>query len=1050
MKKMQQKSTFLFNETDSSEDDVPPLRDRLLKQKGQKDLENESTLPNYNASNSTAFDCKDKLLREGKELGKKYNSLVSDSKTFYFNGEEKNENGTSCMIVPETPSPIIMNNKRRKHEHKLNRPKRTCLNDKLEDRSTSVQSNDVIETFVGDDIFSMSCKFYVTEKKQRSKNTPFSSDSLPHLTGHQITESMQVSHVTENKESNLDDTSVISSPPFSSSLSLCNSDNCFTTHSSNSSCTDFISSGISSDLCIKKCLPTRTHNFTQCKIFPSVSHPEKNCSSSSSALNSWTSSSKENPVFLPSFCTNESTSEKYAMKEIQNDTAGFQRLKKSSFQVIENKKSSSTIGSNRNINKHSTAHSTEFNFDQSEPFRKYEAAVANSKPNLSDINVSLSSKPAPSTLRHHFHRNILKPLISPFKCPTKGVKYVDSDSDEDLFKITSLPQNSSVRSQQDSTCKFHNQVPSPLCQKQSSLEEHCEKSNKQTPSVQILNGQTTCKSHPTREKSYFYVPDGGTNHISKSDGGSCLTVVGQACKSLPSTSNSSANRHVPVVEKEKRLFMSANSARRCRKYQDKLPLVSRQQKSLNSINSIQDTSTEEANGSVNLNNTDNCIPKSVTNRSSNFHHSKHQKSLHARGRQSRLVERHVRERTGSSYSRTHSQETLSLAHLNPDLYDAELESEEEIINPISHSSQSENRTRKDVLNQRGISVSKNIRPGELRSGSALSRASRNRQQDHSSDDEVIMISNHGPCSTSRDLSLGMCTDQDWRSVDSDTTGTPSYSDRTPPSDDREVVVVSPDPVAQVNQMEEDERLARILQAQFDAEQNDGDTSDSLGVIDSDSERVPPVWDLMDMLATTSTSSEGSISSLSHTQRGSTSRRFSTRSSREAARSHSRRSSRTRVRGSRRHYRHWTSPRGIVDRYRHHPAMIYAEVIMGLGDGLADSNDYEALLNLTETLGDAVARGLSKTDINRLPTRNFTQLVSSENCGSVASCDDSSRANSNIEIRQKECQVCLSSYEEGEVLRILPCFHDYHASCIDKWLKNNRSCPTCRVEVSFDE
>ncbi|XP_013784778.1 uncharacterized protein LOC106468873 [Limulus polyphemus] len=1034
MKKMPQKSTFLFSETDSSEDDIPTLRDRLLKQSGQKHLENGPILPNSKESNTSLYDCKDKkLLREGKKL----------KKSFYFNDEEKNECGTNCMIVPETPSPILMCNKRRKQEHKLNRPKRTCLNYKLEDISTSVQSNDVAETLVGEDIFSMSRKFSVMEKKQRSKNTPLSSDSLPHLTGHQMTESIQVSQVIKNKESDLEDTSVVSSTPFSSSTSLCNSDNWFTTHSSNSSCTDFISSEISSDLCIKKNLPTRTHNFPHCKTFPSVSHPEENCTSSSSTLNSWTSSSKENPVFLPSFNTNESTSEKNAMKEIQNDIAGCQRLKKNPFQIIENKKASSTLGINRNTKKHSTAHSTEFNFDQSVPFRKYEATVANNKPNLGGTNVSLSSKLAPSTLKHRFHRNVLQPLISPFKSPNKGVKYVDSESDEDLFKITSLPQNSSVRSQQDNTSKFCNKVPSPVNQKQSSLEQHCEKSNKQTPSVQISNGQTICKSHSTGEKSYFYVPNSGTNHISNSDEGSHLTVVGQACKSWPSTSNSGASK--PALEKEKRLFMSAHSTRRCKRYQDKLPLVSRQQKSLNSINSIQDITTEEASGSVNLNSTDDCIPKSLANRSSHFHHSKHQKSLHARGQRSQLVERPVHERTGVSYSHMHSQGTLSLAHLNPDLYDAELESEEEIINPISHTSPSEIKNRTDILSQMGISVSRNIRPGEQGSGS-----SRNRQQDHSSDDEVIMISNHGPCSSSRNLSRGMCTDQDWRSVDSDTTGTPSNSDRTPPSDDREVVVVSPDPVAQVNQMEEDERLARILQAQFDAEQNDGDTSDSLGVIDSDLERVPPVWDLMDMLATTSTSSEGSISSLSQTQRGSTSRRFSTRSSREAARSHSRRSSRTRVRGSRRHYRRWTSPRGIVDRYHHHPAMIYAEVIMGLGDGLADSNDYETLLNLTETLGDAVARGLSRTDINRLPTRNFTQLVSSENCESVASCDDGSRANNNTEMRQKECQVCLSSYEEGEVLRILPCFHDYHASCIDKWLKNNRSCPTCRVEVSFDE
>lgn len=53
----------------------------------------------------------------------------------------------------------------------------------------------------------------------------------------------------------------------------------------------------------------------------------------------------------------------------------------------------------------------------------------------------------------------------------------------------------------------------------------------------------------------------------------------------------------------------------------------------------------------------------------------------------------------------------------------------------------------------------------------------------------------------------------------------------------------------------------------------------------------------------------------------------------------------------------------------------------------------------------------------------------------------------------ECPVCLCSYEPGEELRVLPCKHEFHRSCIDAWLltlpKNYDdsflpSCPLCKL------
>ncbi|XP_020208083.2 E3 ubiquitin-protein ligase ATL42 [Cajanus cajan] len=47
----------------------------------------------------------------------------------------------------------------------------------------------------------------------------------------------------------------------------------------------------------------------------------------------------------------------------------------------------------------------------------------------------------------------------------------------------------------------------------------------------------------------------------------------------------------------------------------------------------------------------------------------------------------------------------------------------------------------------------------------------------------------------------------------------------------------------------------------------------------------------------------------------------------------------------------------------------------------------------------------------------------------------------------ECTVCLSHFEDTEILRLLPkCKHAFHMSCIDKWLENHSSCPLCRSKV----
>lgn len=73
-------------------------------------------------------------------------------------------------------------------------------------------------------------------------------------------------------------------------------------------------------------------------------------------------------------------------------------------------------------------------------------------------------------------------------------------------------------------------------------------------------------------------------------------------------------------------------------------------------------------------------------------------------------------------------------------------------------------------------------------------------------------------------------------------------------------------------------------------------------------------------------------------------------------------------------------------------------------------------------------GLSKKELDKLPSYFVTKKTLEE-------FSDSDR-----------CVVCMSEFEVEENLRILPCAHEFHSECVDKWLSTNPTCPICRAVV----
>ncbi|KAK0161403.1 hypothetical protein PV327_009877 [Microctonus hyperodae] len=93
---------------------------------------------------------------------------------------------------------------------------------------------------------------------------------------------------------------------------------------------------------------------------------------------------------------------------------------------------------------------------------------------------------------------------------------------------------------------------------------------------------------------------------------------------------------------------------------------------------------------------------------------------------------------------------------------------------------------------------------------------------------------------------------------------------------------------------------------------------------------------------------------------------------------------------------------------------------------AETENYEALLSLAERLGEAKPRGLTRAEVEQLPLYKFNAETHQGD--------------------QTNCVVCMCDFEAPQSLRVLPCSHEFHAKCIDKWLKSNRTCPICRGDA----
>ena len=93
--------------------------------------------------------------------------------------------------------------------------------------------------------------------------------------------------------------------------------------------------------------------------------------------------------------------------------------------------------------------------------------------------------------------------------------------------------------------------------------------------------------------------------------------------------------------------------------------------------------------------------------------------------------------------------------------------------------------------------------------------------------------------------------------------------------------------------------------------------------------------------------------------------------------------------------------------------------------------YEELMAWEASRG-SVSTGMSKQRLGRLPERAYLGQGVDALKGEEASCS-----------------VCMSEYEQGEKITVLPCFHSFHSECVNRWLESKPTCPVCMRDVRQD-
>ncbi|TKY67371.1 E3 ubiquitin-protein ligase SDIR1 [Spatholobus suberectus] len=111
--------------------------------------------------------------------------------------------------------------------------------------------------------------------------------------------------------------------------------------------------------------------------------------------------------------------------------------------------------------------------------------------------------------------------------------------------------------------------------------------------------------------------------------------------------------------------------------------------------------------------------------------------------------------------------------------------------------------------------------------------------------------------------------------------------------------------------------------------------------------------------------------------------------------------------------------------------------LALLDREFDELDYDTLRALDSDNASST-RSMTEEEINALPTHTYKVPIKQESGGTEAVVNGT--------VEELTCTICLDQVKRGELVRSLPCLHQFHANCIDPWLRQQGTCPVCKFRI----